>query len=785
MLDFVNPWLLWGALLGAVPLVIHFLQRRNWNEVDWGAMLFLQAAAKRRQRQSRVESLLLLGVRCLIPIVVAIALAQPIFSGFSSSPSGRSPRLWVFVVDRTASMQTEVDGRSYFDAARDAVLRALDQARPGDSFMLLGLSGVSDSGIVSEPTFDREEFARVVRGLEPTLEGNVNRDVLIDLPERIRQSKQARVVILSDFPADDWEHAGGIHEQLAEIAALANVSLINVAGGPVDNSGVISLRVEPHTVSRAAAQDDESAPSADSELTTEAEGVTVQTLDEADAEPQTAPPAIVSVNQPAVIAVRLRRHETPAADSPPSTSDKTNVQVAVDGIEIHGSSIHLPAGELVELRVPWTPARPGSHRVAVTLSSDALAADNARHCVVDVEDRLDVLIIDGAPHVPASRFVELALNPWREASQTATAAGPLLEVTTAGIERLSLGDFSAFDVVVLCDVPVLSDADVARLLAFVESGGGLIVGLGDAAGLDSYARRAFVEEGLCELDVGEAVGDPEVLEEPFQIVMNQPGHPVLVRFAAHPLAGLQTARLHRYVQLEIPETSSANVILSLNTGDPLLIEQKLGRGRSLVLSTALDDRWGSWVLWPSFVPLIHEMVTHAATGNLQEQSLNVGDMYRRWLPDGALTLRYQIESPDLETSALRTSFGIAGLQGEAGPLLLPGIYEVTSSDVEADSEYVAVNVSAAESEAAGADLDAIDRISNRIHIHSVQSWQRSARITSETTDLESILARWLLAVVLCLLLIEPVLARRFRVGVILLLALSATIATQFVMMLAW
>lgn len=782
MLEFVNPWLLWGALLGVVPVVIHFLQRRSWNEVDWGAMQFLQAAVKRRQRQSRVESLLLLSVRCLIPILAALALSQPIISGFDGGPAARLPRHWIFVIDRSASMQTLTDGRNYFDSARDAILRTLDRARPGDRFSLLGLSSVSDAEIVGQPTRDREEFAAVVRRMEPTLEEVRGSPVLFELPVRIRERSRGvrtEVVVLSDFSQSDWDASrdtsADVPHQLNEIANIAHVSLIDVVDATADNAGVVALRVT--SVSPPMRSE-----TAETRNSNEKPGVAI-TVRDAAVEGEEASSTMLSVNQPAMVHATLERDAS--AETTASEEGATRqVQVMVEGREIYGGNIALPAGKVVELDIPWTPTRPGPYRVAVTLSDDALAADNIRNAVIDVEDRIDVLLIDGAPSAEASRFVELALNPWREASRTTTVTGPLLEVTTVGVERLLQGGFDDYDVVILCDVPVLSEVDVSRLARFAESGGGLIVGLGPDVDLDAWSRWALADEGLCPLEVGEVIGDPELLEEPFRIVTNDPDHPVLRRFAAHPRAGLQTSRLHRYIAVEVPAASSPNALLSVNTGDPLLIEQPLGLGRCLLLTTSLDDRWGSWVLWPSFVPLVHEMVTYVASAGREGKSLQIGDIYRHWLPDDSAQSLWTVEGPDLRTVPLRTIFGTRGMQGEVGPLLIPGFYELSRvTGAESRPEYLAVNVAAGEGSAAHADMQALNRISDQLTVHSTRSWQSSAQASPDTNDLESLLARRLLAVVLCLLLIEPILARTFRVGVTLLLALSATIVLQFVITL--
>ena len=48
---FLHPALLWGLTLGAVPILIHILNRRRHRPLTWGAMRFVQAAYRRTRRR--------------------------------------------------------------------------------------------------------------------------------------------------------------------------------------------------------------------------------------------------------------------------------------------------------------------------------------------------------------------------------------------------------------------------------------------------------------------------------------------------------------------------------------------------------------------------------------------------------------------------------------------------------------------------------------------------------------------------------------------------------------
>ena len=64
-MTFLNPLMLTGLVVVAVPLLIHLLNRRKARTVDWGAMQFLAASLARRNKKIIIEELILMALRCL------------------------------------------------------------------------------------------------------------------------------------------------------------------------------------------------------------------------------------------------------------------------------------------------------------------------------------------------------------------------------------------------------------------------------------------------------------------------------------------------------------------------------------------------------------------------------------------------------------------------------------------------------------------------------------------------------------------------------------------------
>src|SRR3954447_12077223 len=118
---FLNPIML-AALGGAsLPLVLHLLARARYKNVEWGAMMFLEARDPRAGAIARLKEWILLLTRMALVGLIAVALARPVISRkFAGQEGGVTA---VIILDRSYSMGLEEAARSRFARAREAVLQ--------------------------------------------------------------------------------------------------------------------------------------------------------------------------------------------------------------------------------------------------------------------------------------------------------------------------------------------------------------------------------------------------------------------------------------------------------------------------------------------------------------------------------------------------------------------------------------------------------------------------------------------------------------------------------------
>ena len=64
-MTFLQPYLLWGLPLVLVPVIIHLINRRRFQTVQWAAMMFLLSARALAQGYSRLRHWLIMALRML------------------------------------------------------------------------------------------------------------------------------------------------------------------------------------------------------------------------------------------------------------------------------------------------------------------------------------------------------------------------------------------------------------------------------------------------------------------------------------------------------------------------------------------------------------------------------------------------------------------------------------------------------------------------------------------------------------------------------------------------
>src|SRR5882672_3479123 len=252
---FLNPTMLAGIGGASLPLVLHLLARARYRNVEWGAMMFLEARDPRSAVTARLKEWILLLTRMALVGLIAVALARPVIARKWAGQEGRVTA--VIVLDRTYSMGFEEAGRTRFARAREAVLQILAALKKGDEVALVTLGeGVQ----VQEPTANLQTVARDVAEMDVSSgASDMSRALeearrILDQPARLNRE----LYVVTDRQAVTWrnlESASGFSQWINDEQHRTHFYVIPVGGEDSDNISIESVElVEPVAVKNQSAE---------------------------------------------------------------------------------------------------------------------------------------------------------------------------------------------------------------------------------------------------------------------------------------------------------------------------------------------------------------------------------------------------------------------------------------------------------------------------------------------------------------------------------------------------
>ena len=607
MFDFLNPWMLAGLAGVALPVIAHLLSRRKHDVVSWGAMQFLELSQTTRRRV-QLEELLLLLLRMAMIALIAMALSRPWMSGsiaalFSARPASDV----VVVLDSSYSAGWAGNGRTPHQTARAWSRSLLDGMTAGDA------AGLVDCRETPTPVLDSltHDFARMHSEIEElpsaTASGRLSDSILKAFQLTSTGTNVSRhIVVVTDGQQQAWD---GVDEhfqlQLDELRSQATV--------PPELWIVDTRAQQPTPVNHSVGR---------IELSRD----------------------LTVVDFP----IRVR---TTIRNSGGKALSNVLAHLEVDGQRLAEQTrtvrVH-PGGEAqIEFEHHFT--TPGCHRVSVTIDSDNLAADDRSDAIIEVADALPVLMIDGSPKGDSKRgetfFARLALSPPNNPAPWIAARA----VSVTAFRSDSIGDAQ---VIVLANVASLTDEQTATLTTFVANGGGLFVTLGDQVKPAWYNDTLFTDgNGLLPVRIGDFVkaasnaDGAQPQSDSVTISDDSLQLPWISRFQAGSDDGFLSARFSNWYRLlpatEVaeqhepsglptendgasPDRLAASIVAArLNTGDPLLVQHRFGRGEVAVFASTLDADWTTLPAKPDYVPFLHELIFQLASSR-SPRNIQVG-----------------------------------------------------------------------------------------------------------------------------------------------------------------
>src|SRR5262245_20804139 len=481
---FLNPvTMLAGAALVSAPIIIHLINRMRFRRVKWAAMEFLLKAQKRMRRKMIIEQLILLFLRCFLIFLLGLLFAR--FLGFDPLQGKETrPTVHVVILDDSPSMADTGTGQgggaagdAFAEAKRqitERIMPAAAEATTAQRIRIVKLSTLTDivnADPAKEPEQINSSSIERVKGsvLAPEQVSTVRTSLVAglkkakELLDKSSAADTARVVhVVSDLRAIDWAQEGeGIAQAMKDLTdSGVKIHLVDVSAPhrkpekktPAfsDNVGIVELKPRNRVAAKDQAIDFE---------------VRVKNFGNAD---------LAEVGVKFFLNGQSNVIKDEQFPSIPAGQERTLV-FQVTFTQTATRDDPLARFNLVTAALTNT-------------GPDALAADNVRHAVVEVRDKLAVLVIEGRPDLRDDKKGDSFFL--RRLFQDAFGGINWVPGTPDMLEKLDLRQFSS---IYLLNVPSLTENQVKRLEGYVREGGGVGVFLGKDVRPQIYNAEMYRE----------------------------------------------------------------------------------------------------------------------------------------------------------------------------------------------------------------------------------------------------------------------------------------------------
>ena len=573
MFSFLSPLLIWGTLLGAIPIIIHLLNRRRFRQVEWSPMHYLKLTIRRNRRRIQIEQLLLLLVRIALPVLLFLLLARPVLNptGLEKWLVGGGRTSQIVLVDDSLSMGYTIGGPPAFHRAREVAGAVIGAANPQDRCTLVAASAPRTPLFHEVEGTRREELSGDALAM-PLSDTHASWPTVLAGIDEVVQSctyPMRNLTIITDLRKSGWDASvGDVARRWQEQGV--RVRVVDVGGDEVGNVALLAL---------------------------------------------------VPLER-AILAGTETHWEATIRNDSPRVLSRAKAILRVDDRPTEIPLPEIPPRQVV--RVPLSARFPsqGMHEISLQLPEDEMAGDNQLWVAVPVKDSLLIRLVDGEPSSePFGSEVDYVAAPlsigvgdaeaWRiEVVQEENFLNPRLEPA---------------DVLILANVAAPTVEQAGKLAQLVRGGMGLMIFTGGRLDTGLYNERLYRSgEPLLPVPLKAQV-DEAIRGVTVEAVRPSPIEKLLELKAS----ALERIPVRQFMSVDEPAGDPGAVRVLARWNDPArspaVVERVVGEGRVLLWTTTADRAGNDWPIEPSFVMAIREAVRGTARPTSYDHTVTAGE----------------------------------------------------------------------------------------------------------------------------------------------------------------
>ncbi|MFH1288332.1 MAG: BatA domain-containing protein [bacterium] len=581
MFSFLNPLMLFGLIAGAIPLIIHFLTKRKTQRFFWGSIRFLKEMEENKRSRINIDFFLLLLLRILIILFFCAALARPLASLGFLRLGKKEAKTVIFLIDNSYSMGYREGGDTLFSKAKKKAKKIIAGISMDDEANIIFFNE-KPSIRVSDFTNNKQTLNNILQNEELSFAKTKGQSALDLANELFGKSKNSRKIlyILSDFQKNGF----------SEIHLIGEVEIVPIIFKPKEISNLMVTDIEF--------------------------------------------PDYISAKNITRINVRLKNI---------GKEKKTRLALYLEKNKIGEIAMALKNDSKEDAVFFYSFPEKGVYKGFVEIEGgDGLKIDNRFYFRVEVMDPLRVLLLTdnkdgdeenfyikqaffGAKDSPI--ILETAsVNPGTKKNESVIPSGseesvceerflPSVEMTRlVGRTDEKISYFSA---VIINNVSKIDERLQDALLKFANSGGGVLISLGNNISIKDYNENSSLLPAVPKFKIG----SEEEAGKYFKITYFDKSHPIFSIFTAESFA---SSRFYSFYMVGAIHESPlhSHVLAGFDDGVPFIVEKKIGAGKVLLFTSPLDSDWSDFPLRPNYLPLLHQAVYYLAGARSSTPTLN-------------------------------------------------------------------------------------------------------------------------------------------------------------------
>lgn len=331
------------------------------------------------------------------------------------------------------------------------------------------------------------------------------------------------------------------------------------------------------------------------------------------------------------------------------------VELLVNGISRGEQSMAIADSGVTTFQFDKVALNTGNNKVEAKIrSADTLPVDDVFYTVLENTLGRPVPFLSANPDGVTGKYVDAAF----------TAAGSRYALQPVKLEQFDVRTLDRYRFVVIDDLGAINERLATALEGYVQKGGAIFAAVGERSQLVKTLP-------LIKLSVGTVRLDQQ--GERMTVANIDVNHAALSGATA-----LRSVNVVRY--LPVTPNSDSRLLVQLDNGAPLLLEQRQGQGRVLLFTSGLDNTWNDLPIQPVFVSLLTESARYLAGETLLKRQQRVGSA----LPLEQATAAGQVIDPQGKNLLSLSD----SQQARSVKLEMQGIYEVVTAS---GSSLVAVN----------------------------------------------------------------------------------------------